>query len=87
MLYFADGTFVEVDFFGVADVGVLYVDFVNQTMQSVLAMLSDQSKTSVMIYKNGDEEQRLTGFVVVMGLQNRPSGIIRASMRRQYVGE
>ena len=87
MLTFADGSRAECDFFGVADIGVLDIDFLNQTLQGVLTMLSDLNKMSRIIYQTDEETEVLEGYTVIMGLQSRANGVVRASLRRPYVGE
>ena len=87
MITFADGSRAECDFFGVADIGVLYIDFLNQTMQSVLTLLSDPGKVQRIIFQTDEETEVLEGFTVIMGLQARANGTVRASLRRPYVGE
>lgn len=89
-----DGTEYECTFFGLASVGIQYVDVVGQTMKEAMDKFSDTAATAVMTYVTEDDtgkQQTVVrkGFTTLLGVQlpAADGNTVRVSLRRPYADE
>ena len=89
MLILNDGTELECTLFGLAGVGILYIDIVGGTLTNMLEIFSDKNKTKRMTYKTQNEEVIRDGFTTILGVQlpSADSNTVRISIRKPYSDE
>lgn len=89
MLILNDGTELECTLFGLASVGILYIDIVGGTLTNMLEIFSDKNKTKRMTYKTQNEEVIRDGFTTILGVQlpSADSNTVRVSIRKPYADE
>ena len=89
MLIFNYGTELECTLFGLASVGILYIDIVGGTLTNMLEIFSDKNRTKRMTYKTQNEEVIRDGFTTILGVQlpSADSNTVRISIRKPYADE
>ena len=88
-LTLADGTEYDCRLFGLASVGILYIDLVGTTLLQALTDFSSSEKTSKMVCVNENETIVREGFTKILGVEipSTSGDIVRVSMRKPYVDE
>ncbi len=85
----ADGTEYECRLFGLASVGILYIDLIGATLLQALTDFSDTEKTKRIICENQNETVTREGFTKILGVEI-PSAewdTVRVSLRKPYADE
>lgn len=85
----ADGTEYECRLFGLASVGILYIDLIGVTLLQALTDFSNAEKTARIICENQNETVTREGFTKILGVEipSVEGNAVRVSLRKPYADE